>query len=468
MTTPYFRPNTIYCGDCKEVLRRFPSECVDLIYADPPFFSNRHYEVIWGDGYELRAFEDRWKGGINNYIAWMLERLQECKRVLKPNGSMYLHCDWHASHYLRVEMDRLFGESRFMSQVVWRRQTAHSDAAQGARNFGHIHDVVLFYTNSADYTWNQQYLPYDQGYVEAFYRLKDPDGRRFTLSDLTAAKPGGDTQYEWRGKRPYKGRYWAYSKKKMEQMEKEKRIYYTRTGMPRLKNYLDEMPGVPLQDLWIDIRPAGLGKERLGYPTQKPEALLERIINISSNPMDIVLDPFCGCGTAIAVAHKLKRRWIGIDVSPTACNLMAKRMRGIGAASQLMGMPMTEDELHKLEPFEFQNWVLQRLFGRITTRKTSDMGIDGYTFEGHPVQVKQSDDIGRNVVDNFETALRRRNAKKGVIVAFSFGKGAYEEIARAKLHDKLEIELVKVADLIKNRRNNNRYGALPQSVQRTL
>jgi SAM-dependent methyltransferase len=170
--------------------------------------------------------------------------------------------------------------------------------------------------------------------------------------------------------------------------------------------------------------------------------------------MDIVLDPFCGCGTAIAVAQRLGRRWIGIDVSPTACNLMAKRMRSIGATPQLMGMPMTEAELRNLEPFEFQNWVVQRLFGRISERKSSDMGIDGYTFEGNPIQVKQSEDVGRNVIDNFETALRRRGAKKGIIVAFSFGKGAYEEIARAKLHDELDIQVIKVSELLRNNREN--------------
>ena len=450
MTTPYFHTNTIYCGDCKEVMARFPNECVDLIYADPPFFSNRHYEVIWGDGYELRAFEDRWKGGINNYVAWMVERLTQCYRVLKKTGSMYLHCDWHASHYLKVEMDRIFGESACINQIVWKRSIAHSDAKQGARHYGRLHDTVLFYVKSDNYTWNQQYTEYDKEYVDSFYCKIAEKGRRYQATDLTAAKPGGDTLYEWRGKKPYKGRYWAYSRAKMEQFEKEGRLVYTSTGMPRYKRYLDEMPGVPLQDLWADISAAGLGKEKLGFPTQKPEALLERIIKTSSSPMEIVLDSFCGCGTAIVVAHKLGRQWIGIDVSPTACNLMAKRMRKLSVSPNVMGMPLSEEDLRKLLPFEFQNWVVQRLFGRISPRKSSDMGIDGYSFEGDPIQVKQSDDIGRNVVDNFETAIRRRKAKKGTIVAFSFGKGAYEEIARARLHEGLEIKAVTIKELLKN------------------
>ena len=194
--------------------------------------------------------------------------------------------------------------------------------------------------------------------------------------------------------------------------------------------------------------------ERLGYPTQKPEALLMRIINTSSNPTDLVLDPFCGCGTAIAVAHKLGRRWVGIDVSPTACKLMGKRMRSIKARNfHVVGMPMNIEDLSKLEPFEFQNWVIQRLYGRVAARKTGDMGIDGYTYEGYPVQVKQSENIGRNVVDNFETAIRRGKKKKGVIVAFSFSRGAYEEIARVKLEGGLEIDAIKVEELLKDRRN---------------
>lgn len=215
---------------------------------------------------------------------------------------------------------------------------------------------------------NQQYTEYDKEYVDKFYNRIDEKGRDYQATDLTAAKPGGDTLYVWHGKKPYKGRYWAYSKAKMEQFEKEGRIVYTKTGMPRYKRYLDEMPGVSLQDLWIDISSAGLGKEKLGFPTQKPEALLERIVKTSSNPMDIVLDPFCGCGTALAVAHKLGRRWIGIDVSPTACKLMEKRLRKLHVSPNVMGMPFSEDDLRKLPPFEFQNWVVQRLFGSVRTQ----------------------------------------------------------------------------------------------------
>jgi DNA modification methylase len=459
MSVPtYFQPNTIYCGDCKDILRKFPEKSIDLIYADPPFFSNRHYEVIWGDGYELRAFEDRWKGGINNYVEWMVERLQECYRVLRDNGSMYLHCDWHASHYLKIEMDRLFGIKNFRNEIIWPRTYAHSDFKQGAKAFGRIHDTILFYSKSDDSIWNQLYKPYEEEYTERTFRSTDKKGRSYQTVTLTAAKAGGDTEFEWHGITPPKGRYWAYSRENLDKLEKQGKIVFSKSGIPRLKKYLDESSGISIQDVWDDIRRMStFAKERLGYPTQKPEALMERIIKASSNEDNIVLDPFCGCGTTIAVASKLKRKWIGIDVSPTACELMEKRMRShpvTGIGYHVVGMPMDSEGLKNLEPFEFQNWVIKRLYGRVSDRKSSDMEIDGYTYEGNPVQVKQSESIGRNIVDNFETALKRAKKSKGMIVAFSFGKGAHEEIARAKLHEELEIEAITVQDLLKNRRNN--------------
>jgi DNA modification methylase len=455
MTISYFRPSTIYCGDCKDVLGKFPSESADLIYADPPFFSNRRYEIIWGDGYELRAFEDRWKGGLPYYVGWMVERLTQCYRVLKKTGSMYLHCDWHASHYLKCEMDRLFGETNFVNEIVWKRQVAkHSDAKQGARHYGRIHDVILFYAKSTDHTWNQQYLPFTEESKDKFYGHVEPEtGRRYQLTAIDG--PGGaakgNPKYEFLGVT----RYWRYSKETMEKLYKEGRIVQTKKGnVPRYKRYLDEMKGVPLQDLWDDVNPVSTSRESLGFPTQKPELLLKRIIKTSSNAMDIVLDPFCGCGTAIVVAHKFGRQWVGIDVSPTACKLMEKRFRKLHVSPSVMGMPMTEEDLRKLPAFEFQNWVVQRLFGRVSQRKSSDMGIDGFTFEGDPIQVKQSDDVGRNVADNFETAMRRRNVKKGIIVAFSFGKGAFGEVARAKLHDNIEIKAITVKELLRNQNQN--------------
>ncbi len=446
MFASYFNTNTIYCGDCELVLSKFPDECVDLIYADPPFFSNQQYEILWGDGYEIRAFEDRWKGGINNYLEWMLPKIEQCYRVLKKTGSMYLHCDWHASHHLRVIMERLFDESNFRSEIIWQRTSSHNDP----KNFGNITDHIFYFTKSKNCIWNPQYVPFSQEYIDRWYRYKDDKGR-YMSDNLASPHPRPNLTYEYKGfKPPAYG--WKVSLEVMKKLDQEGRLIFPRknSGIIRRKVYLESSKGRPLQNLWSDILPLhSQSKERLGYPTQKPEKLLERIINASSNTLDIVLDPFCGCGTAICTAHKLGRRWVGIDISPTACDLMERRMRKLHVSPNVMGMPLTEEDLRKVAPFEFQNWVVKRLYGRVTARKSGDMGIDGTTFEGTPIQVKQSDDIGRNVVDNFETALRRKKKSKGIIVAFSFGRGAYEEIARAKLNDNLDIKPLQIKDLLK-------------------
>lgn len=381
--------NAIYCGDCAQTLAYFPERSVDLIYVDPPFFSNKQYEILWGNGYELRAFEDRWKGGIKNYIAWMEPKIRECYRVLKPTGSMYLHCDWHANAHLRISMDRIFGENNFQNEVIW---WYHTGGASKKR-FAKSHDNLLFYTKGKKWIFNWKELKYKRT-EKALKRAKNPKGARISTKDI------------------YK---------------------------------------VPEDILEIQqMNP--MAKERLGYPTQKPEALLEAVIKVSSNPMDVVLDPMCGCGTAIAVAHKLGRRWIGIDISPTACKVMVTRMRKIGVKiteSDIIGLPKTVEELKAIMPFEFQNWVVQKLYGRASKRKVGDFGVDGWLTDGRPIQIKQSEDIGRNVIDNFETAIRRKGKKAGMIVAFSFGKGAYEEVARAKLEEGLKIELKTVEELLK-------------------
>lgn len=449
------RTNAIYCGDCHRVLgntSEFPDESVDLVYIDPPFFTEESYEVIWGDGYEMRAFEDRWKGGVENYIAWMEPKLRECFRVLRPEGSIYLHCDSHASAHLRMLMDSIFGSSQFRSDIIWQRTNAHPNVG---KNYGNIHDDILFYTKGRNYTWNTQYIPYSESHLDSSYRNVDPKtGRRYALRDLTASvyHASKGQYYVWKGHKPPASRVWAHSQEEMEKLDKAGRIQYSKNGVPRLRIFADEMPGVPLQDIWVDIPPIqSHSDERLGYPTQKPEALLERIVKASSREGDIVLDPMCGCGTAIAVAQRLGRKWVGIDVSPSACKLMVKRMRtrGVGMSQDdIIGLPKTEAQLRELQPFEFQNWVLQKLMGRVSVRKVGDMGIDGYLFDGAPVQVKQSEDVGRNVVDNFETAIRRAKKTRGMIVAFSFGKGAYEEVARAKNAEGLEITLKTTKELI--------------------
>jgi len=337
--------NTLFYGDNLVILRNhIADESVDLIYLDPPFTSNRNYTVLFRDesGKEseaqITAFEDTWHWtdtaeetyyelvqrsahevstaieamrtliGTNQmmaYLVMMAARLVELHRVLKPTGSLYLHCDPTASHYLKILLDAIFGTSCFRSEIIWKRSSAHNDAKQGAKQPGRIHDILLFYSKDIEvWTWNPVFTPYDASYVESNYnKVETETGRRFKSTDLTAAKPGGDTSYEWKGVAPSSGRYWAYSRENMQKFEDEGRLYYTRTGMPRLKQYLDEMPGVHVQSIWDDVPPlSSQSAERLGYPTQKPVSLLERIIKLSSNEGDVVLDPFCGCGTAISAA----------------------------------------------------------------------------------------------------------------------------------------------------------------------
>jgi DNA methylase/Restriction endonuclease len=365
---------------------------------------------------------------------------------------MYVHCDAHANAHLRILMDSIFRGSSFRVDVVWQRTNAHPDVG---RNYGNIHDVILFYVKGHDYTWRPQFTAYSDRHLESSYRNIDPGtGRHYALRDLTASvyHASKGQYYTWKGHKPPASRVWAHSEAEMEKLDRAGKIQYSRTGNPRLKIYADEMPGVPLQDLLTDIPPTqSHSDERPGYPTQKPEALLERIVLASSNEGDVVLDPMCGCGTAIPVANRFDRRWVGVDVSPSACKLMVKRLHKAGvriSQADILGLPKTETELRKLQPFEFQNWVLQRMMGRVSVRKTGDMGIDGYLFDGSPVQVKQSEDVGRNVVANFETAVKRAKKTRGTIVAITFGKGAHEEVARAKNQDGVEITLKTLKELI--------------------
>lgn len=442
--------NSIYEGDNLEILSKFPSKSVDLIYADPPFFTNKTYEVIWGDKAETRSFKDRWEGGIEHYTGWMEPRLRECYRVLKDDGSMYLHCDPHANAHLRILMDKIFGGENFRNEIVWKRTHAHGGGTTG---FSSIHDVILFYTKSNKFTFNRQFTSYTQSYINDFFRYTEPNGRRYRLVIATGS---GETKtdYLWKGKSPTKGRHWAYTKEKMQELEKEGRLVYSKNGNVSVKQYIDDKEGTLITDIWDDIEVIhSQSKERLGYPTQKPIALLERMITASSNKNDIVLDPFCGCGTALVAAQKLSRKWVGIDISPTACKLMEKRLKNeFHIKTQIIRGEVNIAYVKKLEPFEFQNWVVaDKFLGVLSPKKSGDMGIDGFTAQilgGFPIQVKQSEDIGRNVVDNFETAMRRFGKTKGYIVAFSFGKGAIEEVARVKNQESVEIILRTVQDLL--------------------
>jgi DNA modification methylase len=453
--------NAIYEGDNLEVMSKFDSKSIDLIYTDPPFFTNKQFEIIWHDGAEKRAFEDRWKGGIEHYISWMEPRLEACHRLLKDSGSFFLHCDYHASAHLRVKLDKIFGENNFRNEIVWKRKTGRGETQHKSNQFGVCTDFILFFAKSKGSKFNTQFVPVDEAdsvyteYVESNFKFVDKNGRKYRSADLSSPSPRPNLMYVYKGYNP-PAKGWAVELAKMEQWDKEGRLLFpeNKNGRIRRKLYLDELKGKPVQNLWDDIQMvSSQASERLGYPTQKPVALLERIIKTATDESDIVLDPFCGCGTTLVAAQKLKRKWIGIDISHTACRLMQRRMqKEFKLKAQLIKGEVDLKYLQRLAPFDLQNWVIvDKFLGKVSNRKSGDMGIDGFTPEilgADPIQVKQSESIGRNVVDNFETAMRRINKKKGYITAYSFIKGAYEEAARAKNQDGLEITLRTVQELI--------------------
>jgi len=456
--------NRLLLGDNLEILKTLESESVDLIYLDPPFFSNRNYEVIWGDEGEVRSFQDRWAGGIDHYIAWLKERVEQMYRILKPTGCIFLHCDWHADAYIRVDiLDRIFGINNFLNEITWKRTTTHNDSKQGAKQFGRVQDKIFFYAKDLKkFNFHPQFEHYTSDYIASAYNKTDPDGRRFKASDLSAAKPGGNTSYDWKGFKPPIGRYWAYSRENMEEFDKQERIYYSDKGKPYLKHYLDEMPGNSVDDLWYNC--VFKDKvERIGYPTQKPTALLERIIKCSTKEGDIVLDPFVGGGTTVAVADKLNRQWIGIDQSVQAIKVTELRLdkqRDLFSAPFYVQLHKYDyDTLRYANAFEFENWIVQQFGGTSNTKQRNDFGLDGKTSDNTPIQVKRSDNIGRNVIDNFFAAVQRSDKKLfdknvenrkpvGYIIAFSFGKGAVEEVARLKLKEDIIIELVTVEKIV--------------------
>lgn len=467
--------NTLYYGDNLDILRNhIADESVDLVYLDPPFNSNRDYNVLFAEKSgaaspaQMNAFTDTWRwdmaaesamldlahtapgevvkimealrGAIGEnelmaYLAMMAPRLVELHRVLKSTGSLYLHCDPTASHYLKIILDAVFGMGNFRSEISWKRTSAHSDGAQGRKNYGRTRDLLLFYTKTDDYVWNTLYTAYSDEYVSTFYKsVEEESGRRYQLDNITG--PGGAAKgnpiYEVMGVQ----RYWRYSRERMEQLIKDGRIVQTRPGaVPRYKRYLDEMPGVPLQDNWSDINPiSSQALERLGYPTQKPMALLERIISASSNPGDVVLDPFCGCGTAIAAAEKLGRQWVGIDITYLAIAVMKQRFRDHFADEvvfDIIGDPQDAPSALRLfedSPYQFQWWAVDKL--GINARpfqgkkKGSDGGIDGEFFysdeRGRPVrgiiQIKGGKTGSRDVRD-FLGTMTRESVDLGIFVS---------------------------------------------------
>jgi DNA modification methylase len=417
----------LYYGDNLEVLcEHIADDSVDLIYLDPPFNSSRDYNVLFKQAKrdenqaQMVAFEDTWqwstqryeelrnepryqtllpivdalysllgKSEMMAYLVMMAPRLHELKRVLKPTGSLYLHCDPTASHYLKLLLDVVFGPMSFKNEVIWKRTSAHSSA----KRYGPVHDTILFYSRSEQFTWNPQYLPYTEDYLASHYRNCDAAGRPYTLSDLTASGTRkGSSGQPWRGFSPAtKGNHWKFTIERLEELDAAGRIYWPAQGKwPRYYRYLDEVKGISLQDVWTEIDPVNAkAQERMGYPTQKPLALLERIINASSNPGDMVLDPFCGCGTATVASEKLGRRWIGIDITYLAMDLIMQRLADDfhlvkGVDYQVIGDPKDAYAARKLfaeSPKQFEVWAVATLANGVAQpNKSGDHGIDGKVY----------------------------------------------------------------------------------------
>ena len=469
--------NTLFYGDNLDILRqRIYTESIDLIYLDPPFNSSRNYNVLFKDEKgvdsesQITAFEDTWhwnqkaedaylhlvtvssddvskvissiRGLIGEnpmmaYLVMMTIRLVELYRVLKPTGSIYLHCDPTASHYLKIIMDAIFGLHSFRNEIIWRRYGAHNDVGQGSRHFGRVHDTLLFYTKTDLPTWNQMFTSLKSEYVESTYRYIEAEtGRRFRVTPLTG--PGGEAKgnpvYEWKGHT----RAWRYSKETMEKLDREGKLYYSKTGYAGQKLYLDGSKGTPVQDVWEDIPSlSGTHTERLGYPTQKPLTLLERIIQASSNPGDVILDPFCGCGTAIAAAQKLGRKWIGIDITILSITLQQYRLEAMfpGIKFVVDGLPSdmaAANHLAKKDRYQFQWWALSLIRARpfggqegsLEGKKGSDKGVDGVIpfiddSTNKPkrviVQVK-SGHVKSGDIRDLRGTIERENAAIGVFI----------------------------------------------------
>lgn len=445
------KKNHIVCGDNLEWLKSVPDESVDLCYIDPPFFSSRNYEVIWGNGYELRSFGDRFAGGISHYIEWMRPRIELIHRKLKKDGAIFLHCDGHASHRLRCALDDIFGEDNFINEIIWRRQSSHNNSKQGSKHFGRIHDAIYFYSKSKDYQYDQQYEAHDEEYVKKAYRFKDEDGRRYRLGDLSG--PGGaakgNPKYEVMGVT----RYWRYSEEKMKQLIKEGRIVQTSPGaVPAYKRYLDEMKGNPLQSVWSDLDPLqSMSGERLGYPTQKPEALIKRILLTASKEGDVILDCFAGGGTTAKVAADLNRRFIVGDVSPVAVKIMAERLLFDcpKIEFEIKNLPQTEGELKDMDGHRFAETVCEVMGWEVNERKSGDGGVDAWAGDGSPVQIKNHSKsaAGRPDLQKFVGALHGKKAKKGIFVAWDFSKDAMGFIADMKREHSLEILPMKCSEV---------------------
>lgn len=487
--------NTLFYGDNLKILREYiPDESVDLIYLDPPFNSNRNYNILFKDeagremNSQIRAFEDTWhwvaateevlyslishragemlsnlcqfmgKNQMTAYLVMMTVRLIELHRVLKSTGSLYLHCDPTASHYLKIVLDCIFGFENFRNEIIWQRTSARSDS----KKWNHVHDVLFFYSKSEKFTWNNQYIDYEKDYINKFYCHIEPEtGRRYASDNLTAdGKRNGSSGDTWKGiDVREKELHWKYTIEKLEELDRQGRIIFPKTpgGVPRYKRYLDEMPGVAIKSMITDIPPlSAKSAEKLGYPTQKPLALLKRIIKASSNEGDWVLDPFCGCGTATVAAEELKRRWIGIDVTHLAIALQKYRLKDVfnlidKKDYQVLGQPEDLPSAKQLaldDRYQFQWWACSLIkampfggeLGGKKGKKGSDQGIDGFiNFIDEPngkfkkiiVQIKSGKVKSGDIRDLIGVVQREQSAIGVFITLESPTKEMKEEAVKA-------------------------------------
>ncbi len=499
--------NTLYYGDNLDILKRYiKDESIDLVYLDPPFKSSQNYNILFKEkngsqaASQIRAFEDTWtwsqedeaiyaelvtKGGkvadcleafrkflgpcdMLAYLVMMAPRLVELRRVMKPTASIYLHCDPAASHYLKMLMDAIFGPERFINEIVWKRTNAKGLAFT---RFAADHDTILRCSHGDKWTWNPVYTEHNPEYLRKFYRYIEPStGRRYRLADLTNPnKNRPNLTYEFLGIT----RVWRWTEDRMKEAYKNGLIVQSAPSrVPALKRYLDEQEGTPVDDTWSDIMPVqSQAQERLGYPTQKPEALLERIIQASSNEGDLVLDPFCGCGTTIAAAQKLKRWWIGIDITHLAITLIKKRMSDTfenQAQFKVIGEPVSVPDAQALadsDYYQFQAWALGLVGARpVEVKKGADKGIDGKIifqgdepgkFETVQLQVKAGH-ITANQVRDLRGVIDREKAAIGVLISMdeptkpmqteAVTAGFYESKTWGRKYPK--IQLMTVAELL--------------------
>jgi site-specific DNA-methyltransferase (adenine-specific) len=500
---------TLYYGDNLDILQRYlKDETVDLVYLDPPFNSAQTYNAFFHEkdgtdaASQIKAFEDTWHwdtdvykvfqaltakadervrkvllafyeflGGndMMAYLTMMAPRLVELRRVLKPTGSLYLHCDPTASHYLKLLCDAVFGISQFRNEVIWKRTFAHS----GSKKYGPVHDVILYYAKSDNAVWNAPRTGYEEEYLDKYYHFDDGDGRLHWRDNLCAAGiRHGESGKPWRGIDPgKKGMHWKFTVGKLDELDKQGRIYWPPKGtMPQYKRYREELKGKMVTDIWDDVdRINPVGSERLGYPTQKPVALLERIINASSNPGDLVLDPFCGCGTTIDAAEKLGRKWIGIDITQLATTLIKSRLRDTYKDKVeiiTVGEPTTPNEAYALaeqDKYQFQWWALGLVGARpVEQKKGADHGIDGkILFRDDPgaakpeqivIQVKGGK-TGVKDVRDLRGVIDREKAAIGILISLqpqtgpmeseAASVGFYEHKLTHKQYPRLQLRTVK-------------------------